>query len=114
MTPLPGGDFAYDGVTAVVERMQPQWPFLARDETERLVRAYGTRAANVLQGATRPDDLGVCFGAGLTAVEVRYLMAKEWAKTADDVLWRRSKLGLSFSPAQQAALERFMAAAPGG
>ena len=106
--PLPGGDFVYDGVATLVARTQRQFPFLAKDHAERLVSAYGTRAENVLQGATRLDDLGPCFGADLTAAEVRYLMAKEWAKTADDVLWRRSKLGLRFSPPEQAALERFM------
>jgi glycerol-3-phosphate dehydrogenase len=65
----------------------------------------------VLENATQAEDLGTCFGADLTAAEVRYLMRKEWAQTADDVLWRRSKLGLRFSPAQTAALERFMAEA---
>ena len=109
-TPLPGGDFAYDGIAALVARTQAQWPFLAEPHVERLVRAYGTRVDAILQGAKRPDDLGICFGADLTAAEVRYVMAKEWAKTADDVLWRRSKLGLRFSPAEHAALERFMAA----
>ena len=63
----------------------------------------------MLQTATGLDDLGTRFGADLTAAEVRYLMTKEWAQTADDVLWRRSKLGLRFSDAQRAALERFMA-----
>ena len=101
---------AYDGIAALVARTQAQWPFLAEPHVERLVGAYGTRVEAILQGATRPDDLGVCFGADLTAAEVRYLMAKEWAKTADDVLWRRSEFGLRFSPAEQTALERFMAA----
>ncbi len=55
-----------------------------------------------------PADLGTRFGADLTAAEVRYLMTKEWAQTADDVLWRRSKLGLRFSDAQRATLDRFM------
>ena len=55
---------------------------------------------NVLHAATRMDDLGARFGADLTAAEVRYLMTKEWAQTADDVLWRRSKLGLRFSAAE--------------
>jgi glycerol-3-phosphate dehydrogenase len=109
-TPLPGGDFAYDGIAALVARTQAQWRFLAELHVERLVRAYGTRVDAILQGAMRPDDLGICFGADLTAAEVRYLMAQEWAKTADDVLWRRSKLGLRFSPAEQTALQRFMAA----
>ena len=109
--PLPGGDFAYDGAATLVEQTQRQWPFLAKDYVERLVAAYGTRVANVLQAATRPDDLGVRFGADLTATEVRYLMTKEWAQTADDVLWRRSKLGLRVSRQERVALDRFMKAA---
>ena len=60
--------------------------------------------------AKRPEDLGVWLGADLTAAEVRYLMAKEGAQTADDVLWRRSKLGLRFSQSERAALEQFMTA----
>ena len=64
---------------------------------------------DVLGTATTLDDLGICFGADLTAAEVRYLMTKEWAQTADDVLWRRSKLGLRFSESERNALERFMA-----
>ena len=67
----------------------------------------------MLQTAARLDDLGVRFGADLTAAEVRYLMTKEWAQTADDVLWRRSKLGLRFSEAERSALERFMAQGSG-
>ena len=73
------------------------------------MRAYGTRVERVLDKATGIDDLGTRFGADLTAAEVRYLMRKEWAQTAEDVLWRRSKLGLRFSPEQTALLERFMA-----
>jgi glycerol-3-phosphate dehydrogenase len=107
-SPLPGGDFVYDGAPALIARTRRQWPFLTEDHARRLVGAYGTRVAGVLKTATRPDDLGIDFGAGLTAEEVRYLMANEWAQTADDVLWRRSKLGLRFSPAQRAALEGFM------
>ena len=79
---------------------------------ERLVGAYGTRVDRILQAAKRPEDLGVCFGSDLTAAEVRYLMTKEWAQTADDVLWRRSKLGLRVSQQQAAALDRFMTAGP--
>jgi glycerol-3-phosphate dehydrogenase len=87
------------------------WPFLQADHARRLVRAYGTRLDRVLENINRPEDLGIWFGADLTAAEVRYLMRKEWAQTADDVLWRRSKLGLRFSPEQTAALDRFMAQA---
>jgi len=112
-SPLPGGGFVYDGLPALVARMQRNWPFLPDDHLWRLVRAYGTRVEAVLGAARRLDDLGQRFGADLTATEVRYLMTKEWARTADDVLWRRSKLGLRFSAAQRAALERFMAAENG-
>src|SRR5690242_4957811 len=108
---LPGGDFVYDGVETLVERTLRTWPFLRAAHVRRLVRAYGSRVERVLENVTRLEDLGPAFGADLTAVEVRYLMRKEWAQTADDVLWRRSKLGLRFSPPQVSALERFMAEA---
>ena len=108
---LPGGDFVYDGLETLVERTQRTWPFLTAEHARRLVRAYGTRVERVLERATRIDDLGARFGADLTAAEVHYLMRKEWAQTAEDVLWRRSKLGLRFSPAQTALLDRFMTSA---
>ncbi len=111
-SPLPGGDFVYDGVDALIERTQRSWRFLTADHARRLVRAYGTRVERLLGKATRLDDLGMRFGADLTAAELRYMMTTEWAQTADDVLWRRSKLGLRFSPAQTAILDRFMAAPP--
>jgi glycerol-3-phosphate dehydrogenase len=110
---LPGGDFVYDGAPTLIEGTRRRWPFLTEDHARRLVGAYGTRVEQVLQTATRLDDLGIRFGADLAAAEVRYLMTKEWAQTADDVLWRRSKLGLRFSQAERAALERFMAARNG-
>jgi len=106
---LPGGDFVYDGLETLVERTLRRWPFLQSEQARRLVRAYGGRVERLLEDINRPEDLGACFGADLTAAEVRYLMRKEWAQTADDVLWRRSKLGLRFSQAETAALERFMA-----
>jgi len=108
---LPGGDFVYDGIETLVERTLRGWPFLRTEHARRLVRAYGSRVERVLENISRSEDLGMCFGADLTAAEVRYLMRKEWALTADDVLWRRSKLGLRFSPEQTAALERFMSEA---
>ena len=108
---LPGGDFACDGIAALVERTLRQWPFLRKEHAERLVGAYGTRVDRILQDAKRMEDLGVRLGADLTAGEVRYLIAHEAAQTADDVLWRRSKLGLRFSPSERAALEQFMVGA---
>jgi glycerol-3-phosphate dehydrogenase len=106
---LPGGDFLYDALPALIERTQQQWKFLTANHARRLVCAYGTRVDRVLGGAKSLDDLGLRFGADLTAAEVDYLMMKEWALSADDVLWRRSKLGLRFSDAQRVELDRFMA-----
>ena len=108
--PLPGGDFVFDGGPALVARTRRQWPFLSQDHARRLVGAYGTRVEQVLGAPERAQALGECFGEDLTAAEVSYLMRKEWALTAEDVLWRRSKLGLRFSAAQAAALEAFMQA----
>ena len=107
--PLPGGDFPHDGFDALVAQTLRAHPWLEPALARRLVRAYGTRAARLLSGARSMADLGPAFGAGLTAREVAYLMAEEWAATADDVLWRRSKLGLRLTPAQRAALDQFMA-----
>jgi len=64
----------------------------------------------VLGEASGADDLGPCFGADLTAAEVRYLMRHEWAETADDVLWRRTRLALSIGPEGREQVARFMTA----
>ena len=80
---------------------------------QRLVRAYGTRVESVLGTARNAQELGPWLGADLTAAEVRYLMEREWARTADDVLWRRSKLGLFLSTQERERLAQFMTAAIG-
>jgi glycerol-3-phosphate dehydrogenase len=80
----------------------------------RLVRAYGTRVDRVLGPARSFEELGPCIGADLTAAEVRYLVEREWAQTADDVLWRRTKLGLHFSSEERARLANIMAGMVGG
>jgi glycerol-3-phosphate dehydrogenase len=106
--PLPGGNFPYNGVDAQVAQLRRRFSFLDDDHALRLIRAYGTRASDVLGNAKRYEDLGQRFGADLTEAEVRYLMTREWAQEADDVLWRRSKLGLRFSDSERAALQRYM------
>ncbi len=110
---LPGGEFPWDGLDSLVAKVRKARPLLHEDIVSRLVRAYGTRVERVLGPARRVEDLGACLGADLTAAEVRYLMEREWAQTGDDVLWRRSKLGLRFSPQEREHLARFMAAAVG-
>jgi len=107
--PLPGGDFAWARFEAEVDRARERWRFLGESEAQRLVGAYGTRVADVLGEARDRADLGPSFGPQLTAAEVRYLMTKEWARFADDILWRRSKLGLIMQPGDREALAAFMA-----
>jgi glycerol-3-phosphate dehydrogenase len=106
---LPGGEFPHDGFEDLLAQTLKSRPFLGEAPARRLVRAYGTRVERVLGPARRPQELGRSLGADLTAAEVRYLMEREWAQTADDVLWRRSKLGLRFSPEEREQLARFMA-----
>ena len=111
---LPGGDFPCDGLDALVTTTRCAHPFLGAAHAQRLVRAYGTRVDRIIAGARSLDDLGPRFGADLTGAEVRYLMAREWAVTEDDVLWRRSKLGLHFTLEERERLARFMASVVGG
>jgi glycerol-3-phosphate dehydrogenase len=110
---LPGGEFPCDGLENLVARMRKSRPLLQEEHVRRLVLTYGTRVARVLGPARRLEELGGCLGADLTAAEVRYLMEREWAQTEDDVLWRRTKLGLRFSPQERERLARFMAAEVG-
>lgn len=110
-SPLPGGDFLWDDHDDLVENTRQRWPFLNQRHARRLVAAYGKRVGDILNAAEHPDELGPVFGENLTGAEVRYLMGKEWARFADDVLWRRSKLGLTMAAPDREALEKFMAAA---
>lgn len=109
--PLPGGDFPVTGFADLLADVQKRYPFLAPAHAWRLARTYGTRAHLLLGGADSAADLGRNFGADLTEREVLYLMKHEWARRAEDILWRRSKLGLHLSAADSAALDQYMAAA---
>jgi len=106
---LPGGDFAATGFDALLGKLKVEYPWLEDDNALRLARQFGTNCWMVLAGATSQRDLGEDFGHGLFEVEVRYLAANEWARTADDVLWRRTKLGLKFSKAEATVLNEWMA-----
>jgi glycerol-3-phosphate dehydrogenase len=103
--PLPGGDMDVSAIPALTAELVRNYPFLTPAHANRLAHAYGTRAAKWLGDAKSIADLGQSFGATLTESEVRYLMASEWALTAEDIVWRRSKLGLRLSPAEIAALD---------
>ncbi|THK35111.1 glycerol-3-phosphate dehydrogenase [Ensifer sp. MPMI2T] len=105
---LPGGDFPATGYDAEVASLKARYPFLAKSHARRLVRLYGTRAARLLGKAASEADLGRCFGADLYETEVNWLIEQEWARRAEDVLWRRTKLGLKLSLAEAAELEEYM------
>jgi glycerol-3-phosphate dehydrogenase len=107
---LPGGDFAPTDFAGEVARTVARYPALPVTLVTRLVRLYGTKAAVLLGDARTIADLGRNFGADLFAREVDYLAAHEWARTAEDVLWRRTKLGLRVTADDKAALASYMAA----
>lgn len=109
--PLPGGDLKGEPIETFAERFKREHSYLPSAEADRLVHAYGTRADALVDGAQRLEDLGARFGDSLTAAEVRYLMRFEWAQSAEDVLWRRSKLGLSLNKQDSQKLAHFMAGA---
>jgi glycerol-3-phosphate dehydrogenase len=111
---LPGGHFAPDGRDALIASLSFQYPFLDEAEVIRLVHAYGTDAFVLLDEAHAAADMGHHFGAGLTEREVRYLMRREWAECADDVVWRRTKLGLYMTRDEITALDRWMFTIRGG
>ena len=100
-----------DGLAGLAAALAAEYPFLTAAHAARLAAAYGTRSKQLLGRARTSADLGTWFGATLTQAEVRYLMTQEWARTADDVLWRRTKRGLVLSESEAAALARFMAGA---
>jgi glycerol-3-phosphate dehydrogenase len=109
-SPLPGGDMDVSAIPPLSAELVRNYPFLNAAHANRLAHAYGTRAAKLLGRAKSMTDLGQSFGATLTESEVRYLMSSEWACTAEDIVWRRSKLGLRLSPAEIAAIDDWIAA----
>ena len=102
---LPGGDFPVDGFGRLVGDLRQTRPWLPDNLARRLARAYGTDTAEILGTAHCIADLGAEYGAGLREAELAYLARREWARTGDDVLWRRSKLGLRLSAEQRAAVD---------
>ena len=106
---LPGGGFVPTAYEAQVASLKAKVGFLGDAHARRLVRLYGTLAADMLGNARSLDNLGRHFGGDLYECEVRWLMAREWARSAEDVLWRRTKRGLYLSREEAAALDDYMA-----
>ncbi len=107
--PLPGGDFTPDGFATEVAAIRMRYPFLPAQAARRLGRTYGTRVPRVLGRARKFADLGRRPGADLTETEIRYLVRREWATRAEDIVWRRTKLGLRMSDKEIAAVEAMVA-----
>ncbi|MCB1490004.1 MAG: glycerol-3-phosphate dehydrogenase [Bauldia sp.] len=112
---LPGGAFEVGGLPSLERALRAGYPFIGERLAARLAGTYGTLAQSIVSGARSMADLGRAFGGNLTEAEARYLVREEWARTADDILWRRSKLGMVFSFAETQALEAWLVEqGPGG
>ncbi len=105
---LPGGAYKPGGTEALADDLRKAHAFLDSREALRLARGYGTEARRFLGAAKVRSDLGVDFGSGLSEAEVRHLIDHEWAMDAEDVLWRRTKLGLHMTTAQREHLATWM------
>jgi glycerol-3-phosphate dehydrogenase len=108
---LPGGDIEDLDVERFLAGLRAEYRFLPPDLARRLARAYGTTARAILGRATGLEDLGEDFGGWLTRAELDYLIAQEWARTSEDVLWRRSKLGLHAPAGTADKIAAYLAAA---
>ncbi|NBJ13511.1 glycerol-3-phosphate dehydrogenase [Microvirga arsenatis] len=106
---MPGGDMPDADFDRFFATVRQRWPFLPEHLAHRLARSYGTRMEELLGQAQSMADLGEDFGAGLTAAEVDYLARREWARSAEDILWRRSKLGLHVPVDAPAKIDAYLA-----
>lgn len=104
---LPGGDLGGVSFREFVRQLKKQYPLLSPKLLQRLAENYGAYALKILSGVDTPADLGQCFAEDLYAVEIDYLLVEEWAKTSNDILWRRTKLGISISPEAITQLEEY-------
>ena len=109
---LPGGELPRADFPAFLAGVQKRWAFLAPALANRLARAYGTRIEKILGKARAMLDLGENYGAGLTQAEIDYLIANEWARAADDVLWRRTKIGLHLDEQQRQRVAKLFDSQP--
>ncbi|MEM9279575.1 MAG: glycerol-3-phosphate dehydrogenase [Pseudomonadota bacterium] len=105
---FPGGDFKVDGFEKLVDQYSRKYSFLDHKVTRRLVRLYGTEAEKILGTANKKNDLGEYLGEGLYEAEVNFLMDHEWAQEAEDVVFRRTKLGIRMEPDEIARLQKLM------
>ncbi|MBO0734430.1 MAG: glycerol-3-phosphate dehydrogenase, partial [Methylocapsa sp.] len=107
--PLPGGDMKDGDFVASLHGLRGAYPWLDEERAMRLARAYGTRAKRILGEAKGVSELGRDFGAGLSQAEIGYMIDCEFAHSSEDILWRRSKLGLHLSATEKACVEAYVA-----
>jgi len=105
---LPGGDFEVADYDLLVSKLEQEFEFLDSLLAKRLIRSYGTNAWTLMKGALNIEDMGQDFGGTLSAREIEYLMKHEWAECAEDVVWRRSKLGIRLDENLIAVIEEWM------
>jgi glycerol-3-phosphate dehydrogenase len=106
--PLPGGDFKVNAFEHLVEKLKKELPFLLPQTAKRLIRAYGTDAFEMFKNCASIDDLGEDFGHQIFQKEIDWVIANEWVETADDYLWRRTKMGLRLNEQQVARLDAYI------
>ncbi len=105
---LPGGDFEVADYDVLVSKLKADFTFLDSALAKRLVRSYGTNAWTMMESATSTKDMGQSFGGSLTECEVKYLIQHEWAESAEDIVWRRSKLGICLSDQEIMKLDEWL------
>jgi glycerol-3-phosphate dehydrogenase len=106
--PLPGGDFS-GGLEALAAELARAHPYVPPEHLMGMARRHGTKAAKMLAHARGMADLGEYFGAGLYSCEISHMVTDEWAVTAEDVLWRRSKCGLMMSGPERDRVAAYLA-----
>lgn len=110
---LPGGDFGKGGMEGFERALACEFGWLSNTQLRRYIRTYGTRSRTLLDGVGSIDDLGICFGADLYQKEVDFLIDREWALSTDDIIWRRTKLGLRLTKADVENLAVYLKAEDG-
>ena len=103
---LPGGNF--DMSEDLFRELAHSYAWLGPDLITRWLNSYGTLSFDIVSQTRSLADMGVCFGANLYQREVDYLCTQEWARSADDILWRRSKLGYVFTAAEKQSLQNYI------
>jgi glycerol-3-phosphate dehydrogenase len=107
--PLPGGDFPHDGRDQLIEKLLANSPFLDEKTARRLVKAYGTDVFHIFENVADEADAGEAFGHGIYGCELDWAVDREWVQTAEDYLWRRTKMGLRTTAEEVQKIENYIA-----